>query len=61
MNSPVGRLLPNVTLRQLQIFETVVRLEGVTRAAEALNLSQPTVSMQIKKLSQTLEIGRAHV
>lgn len=46
--------LPPVTLRQLQIFETVVRLGGVTRAAEALNLSQPTVSMQIRKLSEGL-------
>ena len=56
MSSPVSRLLPNVTLRQLQIFETVVRLGGVTRAADALNLSQPTVSMQVKKLSETLDL-----
>jgi DNA-binding transcriptional LysR family regulator len=47
-------LLPHVTLRQLQIFETVVRLEGFTRAAQSLNLSQPTVSMQVDKLSKTL-------
>ncbi len=46
--------LPHVTLRQLQIFESVVRLGGVTRAARALNLSQPTVSMQIRKLGETL-------
>ena len=53
-NSNTNSAIPNVTLRQLQIFETVVRLGGVTRAAEALHLSQPTVSMQIKKLSETL-------
>lgn len=47
-------LVRNLTLRQMQIFETVVRLGGFTRAAEALNLSQPTVSMQVKKLSETL-------
>ncbi len=47
-------LLPHVTLRQLQIFETVVRLDGFTRAAETLHLSQPTVSMQVDKLSKTL-------
>lgn len=47
-------LLPHVTLRQLQIFETVVRMGGFTRAAQSLNLSQPTVSMQVRKLSQTL-------
>ncbi|HHB83632.1 MAG TPA: LysR family transcriptional regulator [Devosia sp.] len=46
--------LPHVTVRQLQIYEAVVRLGGVTHAAKALNLSQPTVSMQIRKLGQTL-------
>ncbi len=46
--------LPHVTLRQLQIFEAVVRLGGITRAAEALNLTQPTVSMQVRKLSEAL-------
>jgi LysR family transcriptional regulator, low CO2-responsive transcriptional regulator len=46
--------LPPVTLRQLQIYEAVVRLGGVTSAARALNLSQPTVSMQIRKLGQAL-------
>lgn len=49
-------LIRQLTLRQLQIFETVVRLGGYTRAAEALHLSQPTVSMQIKKLSETLDL-----
>ncbi len=47
-------LIRHVTLRQLQIFEKVVRLGGYTRAAEALHLTQPTVSMQIKKLSEAL-------
>ncbi len=51
---PPSLLLPHVTLRQLQIFETVVRLGGFTRAAQSLNLSQPTVSMQVDKLSKTL-------
>ncbi len=49
--------LPHVSLRQLQIFETVVRLDGFTKAAEALNLSQPTVSMQVDKLSKTLGLA----
>lgn len=52
--SSINRLIRSVTLRQLQIFETVVRLGGYTRAAEALHLSQPTVSVQIKKLCDTL-------
>jgi DNA-binding transcriptional LysR family regulator len=58
------KLIRHVSLRQLQIFEAVVRLGGYTRAAEALHLTQPTVSMQIKKLSDALgmplleQIGR---
>ena len=51
---PPDGLIRHVTLRQLQIFEAVVRLSSYTRAAEALHLTQPTVSMQIKKLSGTL-------
>lgn len=47
-------LTSRVTLRQLQIFEMVVRLGGYTRAADALHLTQPTVSMQVKKLSDAL-------
>ncbi|HHI92437.1 MAG TPA: LysR family transcriptional regulator [Gammaproteobacteria bacterium] len=47
-------LIRHVTLRQMQIFEAVVRLGGYTRAAKELHLTQPTVSMQVKKLSETL-------
>ncbi len=41
---------------QLMVFEAVARLGGVTRAAEALHLAQPTVSTQLKKLGTTLEV-----
>jgi len=54
--STADRLIRHVTLRQLQIFEAVVRLGGYTRAGEALHLTQPTVSMQVKKLSEALEL-----
>ena len=47
-------LIRHVTLRQMQIFEAVVRLGGYTRAAGELHLTQPTVSMQIKKLNETI-------
>lgn len=47
-------LVRHTSLRQLQIVETVARLGGYTRAAEALHLSQPTVFMQVKKLSDTV-------
>jgi len=54
--SPAENLIRHVSLRQLQIFEAVVRLGSFTRAAEALHLTQPTVSMQIKKLSEALDL-----
>ncbi len=41
----------HTTLRQLEVFEASARLGSFTRAAEELHLSQPTVSMQIKKLT----------
>lgn len=44
--------LMHITLRQLQIFEATARLGGYTRAAEALHLSQPAVSMQTRQLEE---------
>jgi LysR family transcriptional regulator, low CO2-responsive transcriptional regulator len=43
-------------LPQLLVFETVARLGSVTRAAEELHLAQPTVSLQLKKLAETMEV-----
>jgi len=40
----------HTTFRQLEIFEAIARLGSFTRAAEELHLTQPTVSMQMKKL-----------
>lgn len=42
------------TLRQLEVFETIARLGSFTRASEELFLTQPTVSMQIKKLTDAV-------
>ena len=50
IKAQVGQLARRISLRQLQVFEAVARLLSYTRAAEELFLSQPTVSMQIKKL-----------
>jgi DNA-binding transcriptional LysR family regulator len=47
-------LLRHATLRQLQVFEAIVRHGNVTRASEELFLTQPTVSMQIKKLADAI-------
>jgi LysR family transcriptional regulator, low CO2-responsive transcriptional regulator len=42
------------TLHQLKVFETAARLGSITRAAEELSLTQPTVSMQIKQLTKNI-------
>lgn len=52
-----GKLARRISLRQLQVFEAVARHLSFTRAAEELFLTQPTVSMQIKKLEN--DIGLA--
>jgi len=43
-----------VTLHQLRVFETVARLGSVSRAAEELGISQPSVSIQIGDLERAL-------
>ncbi|MES2786037.1 MAG: LysR family transcriptional regulator [Pseudomonadota bacterium] len=40
----------NATLRQLKVFEAVARNLSFSRAAEELHLTQPAVSIQVKKL-----------
>jgi len=44
----------HTTLRQLEVFSAIARHGSFTRAAEELFLTQPTVSMQIKKLTDTV-------
>ena len=43
-----------MTFRQMEVFEAIARLGSFTRAAEELFLTQPTASMQIKRLSDTV-------
>lgn len=41
----------SATFRQLQIFDAIARNSSFTVAAEELHLTQPTLSMQMKKLT----------
>ncbi len=52
--SSARRFLRHGMLPQLAVFESAARLGSFTRAAEEMHLAQPTVSTQIKKLSDTL-------
>ena len=51
LTSPLER---QITLHQLRIFKTVVDLKGVTRAAEALSLSQSAVTHQVQALARAM-------
>lgn len=44
----------HVTLRQLHIFEAVARHQHFSRAAEQLHLTQPSVSIQMRQLSEAI-------
>ncbi|WP_339377412.1 LysR family transcriptional regulator [Merismopedia glauca] len=47
-------MIKNATMHQLRVFEVVARHCSYTRAAEELFLTQPTVSMQMKQLTQAV-------
>ncbi|GAA3527042.1 LysR family transcriptional regulator [Zobellella aerophila] len=44
----------HLTFRLLQVYVAVVRLGSISRAADQLHLTQPTVSQQIKRLSEAI-------
>jgi len=46
----------HTTFRQLEIFEAIARLGSFTRAADELHLTQPTISMQMKKLADIVGV-----
>ena len=49
--------MKNATFRQLRVFNEVARHLSFIRAAEALHLTPPAVTMQIKELEGHLGIG----
>ncbi|OEK07415.1 LysR family transcriptional regulator [Flavivirga aquatica] len=46
----------NYTLHQLEIFLKITELQSVTKASEALYLTQPAVSIQLKKFQEQFKI-----
>lgn len=53
-HSNIRRFIRHGTLVQLSVFETVARLGSFTGAGRELHMAQPTVSVQVKKLSEAL-------
>ena len=52
--SNIRRYLKHGTLPQMRLFEASARLGCFARAAEELHMAQPTASVQIRKLSETV-------
>ncbi len=51
----------NYTLHQLQVFLKITELKSITKASEALFLSQPAVSIQLKKFQDQFSIPLTEV
>jgi DNA-binding transcriptional LysR family regulator len=51
----------NYTLHQLRIFVKVCEVQSITKASEELFLTQPAVSIQLKKLQDEFEIPLTEV
>src|SRR5450830_451128 len=45
----------HLSFRLLQVYVQVARLGNISAAARALHLTQPTVSLQLKKLREAVE------
>lgn len=52
--SHFSQIARRASLRQLQVFEAIARLGSFTKAADELSLTQPTLSIQIKKLTEVI-------
>lgn len=46
----------NITLHQLKVFAVIVDRKSITKAAGELNMTQPAVSIQLKKLQEQFDI-----
>lgn len=56
LNAKIRRYFRHGTLTQLRVFEAVARHGNCTRAAESLHMAQPTVSVQLRKLTDTVGV-----
>jgi LysR family transcriptional regulator, low CO2-responsive transcriptional regulator len=51
----------NYTLHQLEVFRMVTRMKSITKAAEALHLTQPAVSIQVRNFQEQFDIPLTEV
>ncbi len=46
----------NLTIHQLKAFQAISKYQSITRAAEAMSMTQPAVSIQLKNLQEQFEV-----
>jgi LysR family transcriptional regulator, low CO2-responsive transcriptional regulator len=51
----------NYTLHQLQVFLKITQTKSITKAADALHLTQPAVSIQLRNLQEQFDIPLTEV
>ncbi len=51
----------NYTLHQLHVFVKIAQMQSITKAAEALHLTQPAVSIQLKNFQDQFDIPLTEV
>src|SRR5690606_33050110 len=56
-NTTAGGIIAAMEIYQIRAFVTVARLGNLTKAADALSLTQPAVTAQIKALEQSLGVA----
>lgn len=56
MHNGIRRYVRHGTLVQLLVLDAIVRHGSYTRAAHELHMAQPTVSIHMKKLAETLGV-----
>ncbi|HYH43729.1 MAG TPA: LysR family transcriptional regulator, partial [Burkholderiales bacterium] len=55
-NAALNRYFRHGTLTQMRVFEAVARHGNFTRAGQEIHMAQPTVSVHIRKLTQTIGV-----
>ena len=46
----------NLSIQQLKAFKAIAKYQSITKAAEAMNMTQPAVSIQLKNLQEHFEV-----
>ncbi len=46
----------HITLHQLKAFQAIAKFQSITKAAEAMSMTQPAVSIQLKNLQEQFEV-----